>query len=464
MVADEIEESEGGGVPYFLKDPFGVLRRRWVWMLVALLVGLACSTVFVMRLERIYAATATVLVTTQQIREDLVRSTVQEDSFQRLNALISSLTSSTTLGGLMDKFSLYPELREVLTRAEIIGQMREHIEIRAVSEVGKSAPQSARVFLITVENTQPDVAAEVANELASRFTDESIRVRTQQASLATNFLKAELKRAEGTLREQNAAIREFKERHRGELPGELEASLRKLERLQQQRQSLALQIAQAETRLALASAQAVIPLEGGALPASATAEQRLEAVRSELVLALAQYTEKHPEVLLLRRTIAGLEAELPEVSPTVAAAKVADTTVDNLREQLVSTELALAELDERVARTPARQESLTAFEERESVLRENYLDFLRKVQEAELALSLEAAQQGARFSVVERAEAPAKPTKTRMTYTIAAVLASIGLSLGIAVLLEALNPVLVSKAQIEAISGLPVLGSAPRLA
>ncbi len=115
MPTDEIAELEGGGVPDFLRDPLGTVRRRWVWMLLAWLVGLAATTVFVAIQKPMYKSTATVLVTSQQIREDLVRSTVQEDSFQRINALINSLLSLSTLSRLIEQFDLYANLRDSIT-------------------------------------------------------------------------------------------------------------------------------------------------------------------------------------------------------------------------------------------------------------------------------------------------------------------------------------------------------------
>ena len=119
MNADEMDDLEGGGVPDFLRDPLGTIRRHWTWMLLTLITGLAATILYVTLQQPMYAATATVLVTSQQIREDLVRSTVQEDSFQRINALINSLYSLGTLGDLIEKFDLYPELKNSHTLAEI---------------------------------------------------------------------------------------------------------------------------------------------------------------------------------------------------------------------------------------------------------------------------------------------------------------------------------------------------------
>jgi uncharacterized protein involved in exopolysaccharide biosynthesis len=265
------------------------------------------------------------------------------------------------------------------------------------------------------------------------------------------------------MREHSRVIREFKEQYRGELPGELASSVARLDRLQQHRQSLALQIAEANTQLA-----ELVTGEPGV--ADQSPEARLVALRAELKEKEAVLTERHPEVQWLRRQIEVLEAavggskktgEVPS-RPTLVAA--AQQTVEELRRQLARTEAELGDLDARVARTPARQEELDALEGREEVLQEQYRDALRKVHEGELAASLESAQQGARVSVLEQAVPPAGPTRSRAKILAAGVLASLALALGAGLLLETLDPVLVTARQVEAESGLAVLGSAPHIA
>ena len=97
------------------------------------------------------------------------------------------------------------------------------------------------------------------------------------------------------------------------------------------------------------------------------------------------------------------------------------------------------------------------------MLRTSYLEFLRKVQDAELAESLEAAQQGERISVLDRAVAPQFAAQTRVKYLALGYLVSLAAALGVAVLFEMVDPVLISAEQVEADFGLPVLGSVPHI-
>ena len=137
--------------------------------------------------------------------------------------------------------------------------------------------------------------------------------------------------------------------------------------------------------------------------------------------------------------------------------------LEELRAQVVATEASIRKLDSAVTETPARQEKLAALEEKASVLRDDYLGFLRHVQDAELAQSLESAQQGERVSVLDQAVPPSAPERTRLKYFAAGAIASLALSFGMGVLLEMYDPVLIGPDQIELDIGVPVLGSVPRI-
>jgi uncharacterized protein involved in exopolysaccharide biosynthesis len=108
-----------------------------------------------------------------------------------------------------------------------------------------------------------------------------------------------------------------------------------------------------------------------------------------------------------------------------------------------------------------RAEQLAALQERGGVLRENYVEFLRKVEEAQLAQSLESAQQGARVSVLDRATPPMTPKRPRWKVLALGLAATFMLSVGTGILLELVDPVVVSAHQLASIAERQVLGSIP---
>ena len=86
------------------------------------------------------------------------------------------------------------------------------------------------------------------------FVDASIKKRSEQARVTTEFLRRELVRAERDLGGMNRQITDFRREHRGEMPGDQRGLLGKLERLEGMRQALTRQISETDARVhALAS-------------------------------------------------------------------------------------------------------------------------------------------------------------------------------------------------------------------
>jgi uncharacterized protein involved in exopolysaccharide biosynthesis len=453
------------GLPEFVRDPIGMLQRRWLAMLAALVVGMTATAVVTATRTPLYSAKATVMLVSQEIHEDFVRPTIDEDATGRIDALVGEVLSIRSLAGLIENHDLYPELRAQLALAEVIALMRTQISVVLERQLAASPTprlptqaQTTHILAIGFSHADPEKAATVANALADLVTEAGVRTRTERASKTTEFLRRELSNAETALREVSHEISRFQQEHRGELPSELEASLRRLERLQQQRQSLATQIGEAETRLAMATAQTP----------DSSPEAQLEQTRGELARERAVNTETHPNVASLRRQAEALEriVNAERAAPATSGeslSRVGRREIDDLRAELVATERELRELDGRVAQTPARAEQLAGLEQQQKVVEETHLDLLRKVKEAEIAESLELAQQGERMAILDRAEPPAAPDRTRWKVALAGVAASLGLALCAGILLEWWDPVLSTVKGVEAASGLPVLGSVPRI-
>ena len=97
-------------------------------------------------------------------------------------------------------------------------------------------------------------------------------------------------------------------------------------------------------------------------------------------------------------------------------------------------------------------------------MRESYVSSLRKVPDAGLAESFEVAQQGVRVQVIDRALPPGEPEMRRTKYLLVGLLATLAGAARIAGLLELIDPVIVSQAQLEEDLGLPVIGGVPDIA
>lgn len=452
------------GLPEFVKDPVGVLRRRWYWMLPAVVLGIAGGIAYFLMNPPTYEAQARILISSQQIPKNFVQPIVDDDPLQRINALVGQMNARDSLEGIIKKYDLYPELRKVHTLPEVVDYMRGRIEVAPDAGVapGQRGHTTASIFVISFHHEDPQIAAKVANDLAAVVENANSTSRTEQAKLTTSFLRKEMESTKKNLQDIEGQITDFKEKYRGELPTDLPGNLNRLDRLGQQRQTLEQQISDAQTRLALTTAQP--PPEDPTSP-----EGRLDALKAQLASELAVNTEDHPNVISLRRQVAALEHQIKH-SPPDTQKKARDVLLDSaqrsivdLRRMLDNVNNQIATLQDHVSHTPEREEALNSMDQKASVLQEKYLDFLRKVEAAQLAENLEAAQQGERVSVLDHAVPPIQPDSRRLKRTILILFGGFAVAGGIGVLLELIDPVLVSRQQLEELLGVPVLGSVPRM-
>jgi len=461
LPASDAEESLR--LPAFAQDPLGVLRRRWAWMAATIVFGLALSVLALWLWKPSYIAHATILITSQQIPEEFVRSTVREDTIANVNTMAGTVLSQENLSRILDDFELYAEAREEMPRIELIGLMRANIELAPTTSSSRRF-QASLLYGISFEAGDPVKAAGVANALAGLFVEASIARRQDQAQRTTEFLRRALERDEQELRGQSRLVSEFRQAHRGELPSELETNLRKLEMLAGRRQSLVTQIAERNNQIAT-----LAPIASDQPPTDN--EMLLDELRRQLAREVAIHTDDHPNVAALRRQVEQIKLIVAEEGaqkhgPMTEVGRLIASTrreISLLESQLEETEATAVDLNARVERAPAVREELTALEQAEEVLKENYLDTFRKVEEAELAESLESAQQGAQVSVLDRAQPPSEPKRSRPKLAVLGIMATLAASIGVAVLLELVDPVVVSAQQLEAIVELPLLGSLPRI-
>jgi uncharacterized protein involved in exopolysaccharide biosynthesis len=446
-------------VPDWIRDPVGVVRRRWRAMVVAFVVGLVATGVAAALRQPTYVARAMVLLADQKLAEALVKPATTSSPVDAGDAFAAEALSEANLRKVIDDLKLFPELKGSLPPEAVVAVMRESIQIDQRDPAAPRPPPGmrmdrSRVMRVGYEATDPVVAATVANRLASLFQSEGVRMRGEQARLASEFMRREVATAENALREQKARIADFEESHRGELPSDLDANRRRIERLQDQRDDLMRAAAEAETRLAQ-----TIDGSGRSGPS------KLSEARAALATALSVNKETHPNVIALRRQIAALEKSGGGGGGggggSVAAA--AKREVAQYRQQIADTDVELDALDQKIARTPGHEAEIAALQQRAKALEDTYFDVVQKLNETELAESLELSQQGGQIVVLEQASPPRSPEKGRLKIVLAGLLASLAFAAVAALVLELRDPVIATAQGVESLAGVPVLGVMPKV-
>jgi uncharacterized protein involved in exopolysaccharide biosynthesis len=453
-VSADPELPAGGDLPNPLRDPLGVYERHGRWMLAALAFGIWSSLLLWSCSDPSYFAEATVVVTPKQLSERIVDPGLEDQGRAVTEALAASVLSRDNLAQIVADFALYPSLQGVETQTEIVERVRSHVTIRSLQRLeADPLDGSERAWSIGFEAATPEVAAGVANRLAQLFAETSSAGRLEQRQRTTEFLRQELADAEKKLEEQTAAIAEFKERNRGKLPDDLEANLARMKTLDDRRSSLSVGIAQAGSQAATVVGQDASP------------ELQLSRMREELSRLRVNRTSRHPDVIALERQIADLEQRLKSGGRRRAphSLQISSQALSVLRQELAGTEAELAALDEQIRGMPTVREQLEALEEHAAILRDNRLEVLRKVQNAELGGKLLDAPDSRRVTVLNPAEPPSRPTRTGFRKFALAVMASIAFAVAVGVGLELMQPVVLSPEDIKRVTGLPIVGWVTRI-
>ena len=496
------ESARGLGLATVLE----VVRRRRILALLPCLFVLAAAASIALFLPSLWTAKATVLVTRQEIPEALVRSTLSTDPEARLMTLTHETLDTPRLTKIIEDNNLYPAMRRSRSMTDVVERMRKDIKVDVQDEKERRGREwRSLVFTVAYTATDPSVAANVTNTLASLFSAENRRQREEQAVGATQFFETQLQELRTRLAGQEQRITAYKEQHLGELPEQREVNLRTLERLQQQ-----LQLAHENNRRAserrqmitqsmndLDLASAMTGTGPGALagpPDSAAA--RLAILRNELAALQTTYSDKYPDVIQMKEQIRILErravdedkklAAAPKATPNAPASRQArdlrlagqNPYVLSLMQQLDQASVeAKASADEitnlnrqigvyqrRIEMTPKREQELALITRDYETTRDLFRSLLAKRGEADVAADLEQRQKGETFRVIEPATLPERPAgPNRLRLLLVGVALALGAA-GVAVILaEQVDTSYRRVDEVRATAGVPVLSTIPRI-
>ena len=112
---------------------WGIFKKRKKFFIIPTLVVLVGAILVARLLPSVYQSSSTILIEEQQIPPEFVRSTVTGFADQRIQSLTQQILSRVRLWEIIQQFNLYSELREKLTREEIIEKMRENIKLDTIS-------------------------------------------------------------------------------------------------------------------------------------------------------------------------------------------------------------------------------------------------------------------------------------------------------------------------------------------
>lgn len=463
-----------------------IWRYRWHAMAVAWLIVLTGWAV-VSRLPDKYTATTQVYVDTATVLEPLLKGlVVEQDKNIYLRAMISQLFSWANLEQVTRMTGLDRQAETPIELETVLDGLKQDIKLEGKS-VGTDQIES--LFTISYPNVDPELAKQVVQAFLTTFIENTMGANQQDSEVARAFLDQQIREYEEKLTAAENRLREFKRQHIDVLPAQGENYFSRLHAAQAAIQDVKLQVREAEQRrnevqrqlTETSAAQRAVSADGRLI--LTPVESRLMEQQTRLDDLLLRFTEKHPDVIETRRTVAELEKQRQaELQGLAAGSHSSSTTPNPVYQQLkvalgaVESELAglrvrsaeyqqrVETLQRQIGTLPVVEAELQRLDRDYEVNREKYNTLVSRREAAKIATNVDETKENFKFKVIDPPSVSMWPAwRMRLLLTTAILAAGLAGGLGFAFLLSQIRPVVHTRRALEELTGFPVVAAISRV-
>lgn len=443
----------------------GIIRRRLAVALVAFTTILAAAIAFALYLPDLYQAHATVLI--ERPLGDTLRPGATDNLESRLHAIKTIILSRDRLTELIERFNLYPELRQRAGFEEVLTQAREDIGWQANGPEQVSGRSKTVTFTLTYTGDDRESVAEVTNAVAGYYASHNGQMRAAEAQTTTNYFKTQMEAARARANEAQVKLNSFVAANQSQLPQSAGVSAATYARLSDELTRVRTEQARLATlkdrleedlledQRALASAGSAISADAAALGFEASKElkeltEQLTTARESVAgMERKGYADGHPDLQAARAQITRLEqAVLTQQQEELAAHKAreeqarraaaADPTakpagramprsqrsiadyaaeIERLKKEEQRIQLDMNRMLERFDSAPSVQNQFAVLQRDYEGAKESFDQAMRRYEEARQNEAVETSGQAERFTVLEAAippEGPSAPNRPRL--------------------------------------------------
>jgi len=462
-----------------IKDLVVILKRRRWSIAIPSMVVFAVAVVLAFTLSPVYRSESTILIEDQEVPRDFVSTTVTSFADQRLQTINQRIMGATKLLDIINRFGLYPELKNKWTTDEIIAKLRKDIKFKTISadviDPRSGQPRPATIaFSLSYEGKNPQVVQRVANELASLYLEENLSVRTRQSQGTTNFMEVEMKTVQAQLADIDSKIAAYKQRNVNTLPELAQVNLSSFDSTEREVVGLNYQLRTLHER------ESSIESQLASLPTDAASQDkaRLSELRVRLVELKSRFTDEHPDVIKTRSELAVLMKQLrasgqdtADNKPDNPAYITLATQLASIRSEITSTKKQIEtfnkkrdELRQRIAATPGVEEGYKNILLQRNNLQMKYDDLSKKFMEAKVSSGMEKEQKGERFTLIDAARLPEKAIKPNVpAILLIGLVLGVGCGVGFAAINEQSDDTMRTPETLARGTSYPVLASIPEI-
>jgi polysaccharide chain length determinant protein (PEP-CTERM system associated) len=464
----------------------GTWRFRW-WMLgIAWIISVVGWSV-VAKLPDQYTASARVFVDTSSVLRPLLQGIAINtgDTQQQIFLMTRTLLSRPNLEKVMRMTDLDLRATTEAEKDEIVEQLKKKIRLAGTSR--------ENLYTISYEDASADMARLVVRSLLTIFMESNLgEVRKDQDS-ATQFLEQQKAEYERRMRELEAELARFKQRNLNLLPegtggyydrirdgkGKIEAVKLELSVLEERLETTRRQVEGEEPTFGLGPAS-----EAKVVADTAEIDRRIQAIQLRLDELNIKYTERHPDVVQMKNSLADLKQQRAQIvaetrrnmsdddgaaynidrNPIYQQMRISmaqlEADVAAKKRLLQEYETQLAELEgsvDKVLALEAERRDLTSDYE---IAQKNHAVLETRLESARLGRKADSSSENVRFRVVDPPRAPTNPSgPNRVLLSSMVLLGGLAVGLGVAFLMSQFRPTFDERQMLNDALGLPVLGS-----
>lgn len=292
-----------------LKVYLKILKRRKLLLIIPFLLIFSVSTVVAVLLPPMYRSEAMILVETQDVPQEFIKTTVTGYVAERLQVLNQLVTARDNLMKLVEEHNLYPELRKEKTPQEIVKKFRQDIHMSMIqSEEGDAGGRGTIAFRLAYTGENPGTVYKIANALTSLFIEKNLEIRSEKVTETYKYLEERKKILQEEIDDLEKKLAAFKRENVRTLPGNMATTVNTMSELQQEIRAQQKNIeALQEKRLMLEEELEMVLKD---TPTEFEEQEEVKQLRKAYVSARASKSENHPDVLKLKKQLEAFEAEM----------------------------------------------------------------------------------------------------------------------------------------------------------
>jgi succinoglycan biosynthesis transport protein ExoP len=499
------------------------LRRRWM-MLFGVGIPIFMGAIFLaVTLPATYSSPAVFRFEKPAI-SDFQENGARRDNDNYIDQYVSKLKDSVfgikSLAAIIERLDLYPELKGKPDAVAVKFGKDLHLDMIKEKILDPQSGHEKDInsgFQVSYDGKTPEIAQKVSQTLADQFILVGRQIRHDREMATAAFIEGEAERYRVQIAGLESKLADFKQKHINDLPESAQTNMSEKDRAEQEMANISEQIrtlqqnqtflqAQLQENQANPDSETLRRLEDeyarkkvtydenhpdmvtlrrqiellkrGGVAQGSSLQSQLETQRQILVETRQRYSDDHPDVRRIQRTISTLEARIAAgekadqpIAPTNPIVVQLRTQLSGNANQIASLEGRKAELREKLEHlqgllvaSPQVEKDYEVLTRDVTLAREKYDELLKRKMDAEFGAAASLAGRGDEFHLILSPVLPSSPSKpSRPGILVIGAMIAAMLSLGSVFFAEAIDPHVRGRRDLADLLGVSPLAVVPEI-